>query len=506
MSLWEWVVTAACGWAAVPAGLRWLRIAQREHYLAPAVTRFSVRWWNAGSANRGLAVLAVIAAGAEWILVGAGLVTAIIEAWGPVGLSLKGSTGSPAWTKRLLRVALTTALLMGGAVAAAVISGRGEVAAVALVALPALVDLALWINSPLEKALGNKWISTAAARLTEVDPRVVAITGSYGKTSTKLYLAHLLSAGRRVVASPASFNNRMGLARAINERLTAGTEIFVAEMGTYGPGEIAELCEWIPPEVAVITAIGPVHLERMRTEERILAAKTEILIEGATAVIGVDHPRLDTLARAEARNGRRVIRCSGQGMSGEVVVDPESGAVQTDGQTLGEIDLRHHHPLNVAAALGAVLALGIDPDEVAGLFGTLPVPEHRLAAVISDRGVTILDDTFNANPAGARAALRRLMEHSSPEGKRVVVTPGLVEMGWRRRIENLALGKAAGQAATHLLIVGRTNRRELVAGAQEGEATVLVFDHLQQAVGWARTNLDRGDTILYENDLPDHYP
>ena len=506
MTLWGWLVVIACGIAAVPAGIRWLRIAQREHYLPLAVTRFSVRWWTAGYLNWVLAAGAIIAAAAEWGWAGVGLIAAAVEAHGPVGLGLRGVTSSLVWTKRLVRVAVTTAVVMGGSLAAAVATGQAAVAAAALVAMPAVVDAALAINRPLERAMNQKWVKEAARRLGEVAPTVVAITGAYGKTSTKLYLAHLLAGNKRVMASPASFNNRMGLARAINERLSAGTEIFVAEMGTYGPGEIAELCSWIPPDVAVITAIGPVHLERMRTEDHILACKSEILTPGATAVLGVDHPGLSRLAESEAQNGRRVIRCSGAEAGGEVWVNPHSGEVRVEGNLIGKIDLRFHHPLNVAAAVGAVSALGMDPNQVAGLLGTLPSPEHRLATMVNERGVTVMDDTFNANPAGASAALHRLVEHSPPGGKRVVVTPGLVEMGPRRRIENRALGRAASQAATHLLVVGRTNRRDLLAGATEGSASVLVLENRLQAVRWTRANLDRGDTILYENDLPDHYP
>ncbi len=124
-------------------------------------------------------------------------------------------------------------------------------------------------------------MARAAARLRRVSPTVVAITGSFGKTSTKGYVAHLVAGTRSVVASPASFNNRAGLARAVNEHLADGTEVFVAEMGTYGRGEIAELCSWIRPDVAVITAIGPVHLERFGSEDRVLEAKAEILEDAA---------------------------------------------------------------------------------------------------------------------------------------------------------------------------------------------------------------------------------
>ena len=506
MTLWEWAVILGCGAASVPAGLRWLRIAQREHYLPPAVSRFSVRWWTAGNANPALAAAAIIGAAAEWWWTGPALVTAALEGHGPLRLGLRGTTSRLVWTKRLVRAAVTTGVLMGAALAWSAASGRAGIAAVALVAMPAMVDAALAINLPLERALSEKWVTEAAGRLRTVAPRVVAVTGSYGKTSTKLYLAHLLENQARVVASPASFNNRLGLARAINERLSPGTEIFVAEMGTYGPGEIAEMCTWIPPDVAMITAIGPVHLERMGTEERILSCKREILTGNATAVLGVDHPGLSDLAESESQAGRGVIRCSGTGTPCDVTVDPGSGEVIVEGNMIGRIDLRIHHPLNVAAAVGAVLALGVDPDQVAPRLGNLPSPEHRLATVVTERGIRVMDDTFNANPEGARAALRRLVENSSPGAKRVVVTPGLVEMGSRRRIENRALGEAAARAATHVLVVGRTNRRALLEGAGRGEARVLVLDNRFEAVRWARANLNRGDTILYENDLPDHYP
>ena len=127
-------------------------------------------------------------------------------------------------------------------------------------------------------------------------PVVVGITGSYGKTSTKWYVRDLVSGTRRVVASPASFNNRLGLARAINETLTDDAEVFVAEMGAYQPGEIADTCSWIPPSIAVLTAIGPVHLQRFKSEERIVEAKSEIFEHAEVAIINVDHPALADLA------------------------------------------------------------------------------------------------------------------------------------------------------------------------------------------------------------------
>src|SRR4029079_4270560 len=132
--------------------------------------------------------------------------------------------------------------------------------------------------------------------------------GSFGKTSTKEYLKALLAQQFEVVASPASFNNLAGVARTVNEHLHPGAEVFIAEMGTYGPGEIRELCAWLKPRISVITAIGPVHLERMGSLDGVLAAKREILDTAEIAVLNVDDPRLAGLAD-EVSSTLRVVRC-----------------------------------------------------------------------------------------------------------------------------------------------------------------------------------------------------
>ena len=185
---------------------------------------------------------------------------------GPLGLRLRGRTSRLAWTRRLALVGLLTLVLEGLGIAAGALSGglRQAVlaAAAAAVAVPLLVDVALIVLAPLEDLLARRYVRRASDVLRRVQPLVVGITGSYGKTTTKGYTAHLVAGERSVVASPRSFNNRAGLARTVNEHLAAGTEVLLAEMGAYGPGEIAALCSWLHPEVAVITAIGPSHLER----------------------------------------------------------------------------------------------------------------------------------------------------------------------------------------------------------------------------------------------------
>lgn len=490
------VVALAVGSALASA--RWLRVAQREHYLAGSVGRFAWRWWTATAGSVALAVAGVGALGISVFQSEAALVVAVVTAFGPPGLGLKGRTSNLAWTGRLRRLAAGLGLVLGAGV---VLGGliHPAIAALTAIGVPVLLDGLLALLRPVEKRLGRPWVEKAARALRESGATVVAITGSYGKTTTKGYVAHLLSTEKRVLASPASFNNRMGLARAVNEHLAGAVDVFVAEMGTYGSGEIAELCSWIPPDVAVITAIGPVHLERFRTEEKIVEAKAEILSGAGTAVLNVDDSRLAALA--ESSDNRRVIRV---GTTGGLDVAVREGQVAVNGEPIG-LPPGSAHPGNVACAVGVAVALGLDPAAVGRRLDGLVEPEHRRTVATGSSGVVVIDDTFNSNPTGARAALRAL-EEVPVIGRRVVVTPGMVELGHRQPEENRAFAVEAGRMADHLIVVGRTNRRALLEGADVAGIPTTVVANREEAVAWVKTNLGDGDAVLYENDLPDHFP
>src|SRR4051812_3349318 len=469
--------------AAGLSGVRWLRVAQREHYLPGSVTRFAVRWWRLGP-NAVLLAAAVIG----WIvtLAGgllAGLVTAGAVAAGPFELSLKGRTSKLAWTRRLRTLAAVWAVLTIGLAA---IDTR--VAVTVALLTPLLVDAALGITLPIERRLGEKFVKEATRRLQQVRPTVVAITGSYGKTSTKGYVAHLIGSTRTVVASPASFNNRSGLARTVNEHLVPGTEVLVAEMGTYGPGEIRDMCAFVPPDIAAITAIGPVHLERMKSEDRITEAKAEIFERASVAVLNADDPRLAALAdRLERDGGKKVIRVGAATVEG-LAVPP--GAPAT----------------NVAVAVAIARELGVPDDAIKTRVATLPTAAHRLTTSTGTTGATIVDDTYNANPAGAAAALAALQRNATENGKRVVVTTGMVEFGNSQPEEHRGFAPSGGGVAPPLLIAGQTNQSALQAGAATGNITVVLVDTREDAVSWVQDHLGPGDVVLYENDLPDHYP
>ncbi len=527
-----WVTVAACALACGPAGVRWLRVAQREHYLPGSVSRFALRWWRLPPVNPILAAVAIAAAAVSWWWPVAGVITAAAVAVGPYGLSLRGRTAPLAWTRRLRTLAAVAAGVAVIVLVAGALTGPASVVAVVVVlALPALVDLSCLVTAPVELKLGGHFVDAAAARLARVDPLVVAVTGSYGKTSTKGHIAHLVRPTRSVVVSPASFNNRAGLARAVNEHLADGTEVFVAEMGTYGPGEIAALCRWCTPDISVITAIGPVHLERFGSEDRIVEAKTEILASAQDIVLPVDDPRLAAVADRMAGEGRRVLRCSATDRGADVCVLRGDGVDRITAFVDGELLVADVlvasgvHPSNLACAVAVALLCKVDPADIAVRLADLPAVEHRLQAVPAGSGATILDDTYNSNPSGAAEALAVLAalavgdagageESGAPRrelggGRRVVVTPGMVELGDRQESENRRFGEAIARVATDVLVVGRTNRRALLAGlaAVPGSTTgVHLVVNRDEAVGWVRAHLCPPDVVLYENDLPDHYP
>jgi len=504
-----WIAVAICAVALVPAGLRWLRVAQREHYIADATSRFALRWWRSDIPNAFLACTALVGLffTSRWPL--AALAPAAVAVLGPLGLPIRGRT-SPLVATRRLR---TLATVWVGLEAAVLVVGwlLGAPAlfmAAGLVVVAPLIDAACALTAPFERRAGQRFVQRAADRLASVKPVVVAVTGSYGKTSTKNHIAHLVTGTKTVVATPASFNNRVGLARAINEGLADGTEVFIAEMGTYGPGEIADMCRWCVPNIAVITAIGPVHLERFKTEDRIVAAKAEITGRAHLVILNVDDERLATLADRLVRSpsAPEVVRCAARADAVDVQVfrDGDELILRVDGAEAGRTAFPPTaQASNLACAVGVALRLGVPVAAILERLADLPALASRLTVSKAPSGVVVIDDTYNANPAGTVAALD-VLARTDTDGRRVVVTPGMVELGADQADENLAFSRSAAQVADVVVVVGRTNRRPLLAGAKSID-TVVVRTR-EEAVDWVRGDLGPGDVVLYENDLPDQYP
>ncbi len=517
MSAADAAAIALCALGVVLGGARWLRVAQREHYLPGAAGRFARRWWTVRPANGIVATLGVVGLGLAALRPWAVSITGIAVCCGPVGLSVRGRTSRLVFTARLRRLTAVSVLLGGAPIAAAAAFGGLGAATIAIGAvaglLPVVVDGAMLLALPVEARYARRFVRSAVSILERVRPTVVAITGSYGKTSTKGYVAHLLGSRFTVLASPRSFNNAPGLARTVNEHLLPGTDVLVAEMGTYGPGEIAAMCAWLPPTIAAITAIGPVHLERFGTLERTLAAKSEITEGAKTVVLNTDDPRLAVFRDRLVAEGRTVVSCSASDPSADVaIIEDASGALAWYRSGGRVADLDREAPAlgaartNVAVAIAIALALGCGEEEITPRLGDLPVAESRIARSHLPNGAIVLDDTFNANPAGTRVALEALAHQRV--GRRVLVTPGMVELGPRQVEENAAFAAAAAAVVDDLVVVARTNRRALVSGARavRPEIAVRVTERREDAVAWVRASVPADAAVLYENDLPDHYP
>lgn len=490
------------------AGVRWLRVAQREHYLAGETTRFAIRWWKTGPGNVALITIAVAAAVAALFIPWVAVVTIQVVAIGPLGLSMRGRTSPLAWTRRLKTVATTSAALTAGVIVAGILAGiPAFVAALSAVVMPLVIDLALLGLTPLERRAAQRYVTSARDRLDKVAPTRVAITGSFGKTTTKGYIRHLLESTRSVVASPASFNNTGGLSRTVNELLGQDTEIFVAEMGTYGPGEIRDLCSWVKPDIAVLCNIGPVHLQRFKSLDNVVAAKAEIFEHAPIAVINIDAHGLMATADTQRKAGKKVVTCSAQFDSEAdviVAITPDrTTLVLGDGKSREVVVPQETAPINVACAVAVAIELDVPVEAIISLLATLPRAEHRCHLSISPMGVTVIDDTYNSNPAGATAALSALGKVDA--ARRVVVTPGMVELGSQQDDANRKFAADAAALADDIIIVGFTNQRPLREGASQGAAKVHHVRFHTQAVEWVRANLGAGDAVLYENDLPDHY-
>lgn len=492
--------------AVMAANARWLRVAQREHYEPGRATAIALLWCQSRPVNTivlFVSVVALVVGLSRSIFTLGGLV--LLVAW-PFGLVTRPTTSPLAWTPRFRRL---TAVVLITETAIAFIARQPEWGAFLAVLVVPIAEMALRVLQPLEKKLSRHFVRDAQARLKRIHPITVAITGSYGKTSTKLYAAHLLSGTHSTVASPASFNNLMGLSRAVNDRLLPSTEVFIAEMGTYAIGEIRELCTIFPPTVAAITTIGEAHFERMRNRAAIVSAKTEITERAETVVLNVDVPELADLA-ARIGSQKRVIRCSTTGSKhDEVTVHEAPGEwrIVVEGRPIARVPAPSAgHPINLSIALGIAMALGVNEDSLVARLADLPTAPHRAEIQRTAGGVVVVDDTYNSNPEGAAKALGTAAALADGAGRIFTVTPGMIELGVHQFDRNKAFAsKATATPNMTLAVIGRTNRKALEAGVT-GSGTLRWYRNRQTATDTIMEEVRSGDVVLYENDLPDHYP
>jgi len=380
-----------------------------------------------------------------------------------------------------------------------------------------LLVLSDWMLSPLQLTINRRYLRAARAGLDAWKPVVVGVTGSYGKTSTKFFIERLVAPAGEALATPGSYNTTMGVVRTINENLRKEHRYLIVEMGAKQRGDIAEIVDFTRPHVAVLTAIGPAHLESFGSMDNVRRAKYEIvegLREDGVAVMNTDDPEVRALAEDTKR--AKVIRY-GLDPTGSPQVSAHGVETTSEGTSFQIVDTRtgeevaatttlvgRHSIGNVLGAVAVALETGRSLAELVGPIRRLTAVEHRLQIIKGAGGVTVIDDAYNSNPDGAAAALE--VVDDMPGGHKVVVTPGMIELGELQAEANERFGEHAGRVADTLIVVARVNREALVSGARRSRrARVVVVDTLAQAQEEMKTLLGPGDVVLFENDLPDQY-
>ena len=437
--------------------------------------------------------------------------------------------------RRLLMVAWVLALLVA-LLLFAVIGDHGDgllqpllvttAGLLLLLLAPVLLVSANLTLRPLESLLRRRFVARARTILLEAGPTIIGITGSYGKTSTKVYLQHILNGRFRVGATPKSFNTLMGVCLAVNKDLEEDRSLdyYIVEMGAYIPGEIAEICALARPSISIVTAIGPQHLERFGNIDNIVTAKYEIisaLPADGVAVLDRDNPHLRAMAARGHPATLLTVSCEGPSEDGPAD-DPRLVASDIqeslEGLRFNVEDRRssesvafstnllgRHNVSNILLAAAVARNEGMSLSDIAWRVRSLQPAEARLARDHTPTGIILINDGYSANPDGARHALRVLGMHA---GRRLLVTPGMVELGDLMEQENRKLGTEAARQASDVILVGERQTRPLRQGLLEAgfaEDRLLTMDSLTEAIAWYESHLAAGDAVLFLNDLPENW-
>ena len=372
--------------------------------------------------------------------------------------------------------------------------------------------------APVEKAITRKYINEARDILASMPSlRIVGITGSYGKTSTKHYLQRILSEEFDTLMTPGSFNTTLGVVRTIREYLKPYNEVFIVEMGAKQQGDIKEICDLVHPSIGIVTAVGEQHLESFKTIENVQRTKFELidsLPADGLAVINNDFP----MAASRTVEGVEVARYAVSAIdaadytAGNIVYSPDGTTFTVTGPSGRSLDLKTRlvgecNISNLMAAVIVAMRLGVPDDKIRYAVEKIEQVEHRLNVKRTPGGITIIDDAFNSNPAGSRMAVDVLSRMTG--GRRIIVTPGMIELGDRQEELNRALGRHIASGVDIAIIVGRYNRQALLDGINEAGSlpaeAVHAVDTFADSQRLLATFARPGDTVLYENDLPDTF-
>ncbi|MBQ8549983.1 MAG: UDP-N-acetylmuramoyl-tripeptide--D-alanyl-D-alanine ligase [Clostridia bacterium] len=418
-------------------------------------------------------------------------------------------------TARVKRMYVTAAVLCLAFGAASLVEGAAGLVFLAVLLilcfLPwTLTFIVLGITKPIEKLIAKKYINEAK-RILKNRPSLttVGVTGSYGKTGTKFILKGLLEEGLNVTATPGSFNTPMGVVRTVREHLRPETEVFICEMGAKKKGDIKEICDIAAPQIGVITSVGPQHLDTFGSVETVADTKFELADSANEVFLNYDNEIIR--ARGAKYNATSYgttpdcdvyaedISYGSFGADFAVVCDDERIPIST--RLLGK-----HNVLNITAGVAVAKRLGLSSKAISYAVSRLSPTEHRLELKSFINGSLMIDDAYNANPEGSVEAVNVL---GSFDGrKKILVTPGLVELGDKEYEYNYNLGLAAAEKCDIIILVGQNRSiplRDAINTTDFNKDNVFVVSSFAEAMERLRVLTDKNTVTLIENDLPDNY-
>lgn len=379
---------------------------------------------------------------------------------------------------------------------------------------PFLVLLVNGLNHPIEKGIDQHYINDAARILREMpNLKIIGVTGSYGKTSVKYYLSTLLSTQYNVLHTPGNYNTTLGVVRTIRERMKPFHEIFICEMGAREVGDIKEICDLVHPDYGIITSIGPQHLQSFHTIENIVATKFELaeaVPDSGKVFLNYDNGYIREKKIDKKIVSYGITEAGVDFRAYDIAVSPRGSFFKMKDETGKEYEFHtklvgSHNVQNIAGAIAVAHTLGIPMEKLLHPVKQLESVPHRLQLVRQGDRI-LLDDAYNSNRNGFEAALDTL---SMFQELRILLTPGMVELGEKQYDENKAVGVYAADKCDYAVLVGAEQTKPIQDGLLEAgfpENRMIVVDTLQEAFRMVNAiPNEKQKVVLIENDLPDNY-
>ncbi len=378
---------------------------------------------------------------------------------------------------------------------------------------PVLTLISYYITKPIEIAFSKYYINDAKKKIgSNKKLKVIGVTGSYGKTGTKFILARILSEKYNVLATPQSFNTPMGVVRTIREKLRAQPEIFVCEMGAKNIGDIKEICDIVNPDMAIITSVGAQHLETFKTVDNVFKTKFE-LYDACKKKNGEVFVNLASEGISERLNERSAVTYGTENAdfyATDITYSPEGATFRIVGGgynfSVTTKLLGKHSVQNILGSAAIALSLGLTPEEIQYAVARLEPTEHRLELKAYINGSICLDDAYNANPEGCIEAVQVLSSFKNM--KKVIVTPGLVELGEEEYNFNYKLGLAAAKISDIIILVGKKRAipmNDAILTTDFNTDNLYIVGSFKEAMEIYSRFADENTVVLLENDLPDNY-